>query len=172
AMANVQLTSAVDQWAGTVSWDDLLAPAGWIPTARQDNCGCDIWTAPGDHASPKSATAHDTACSLGRYTPENGPLHIWTDQPGAEVEAGIAAKSSKTLSRLQAVAALEYGGNVGDAMRELDVVPDGSGVLGFGKELSADLGTSKANLDAPLSLPEPPKAEPSGGAPAPLVNAG
>jgi hypothetical protein len=171
AMANVQLTSAVDQWAGTVSWDDLLAPAGWIPTARQDNCGCDIWTAPGDHASPKSATAHDTACSLGRYTPENAPLHIWTDNPGPELEAWIAARGSKTLSRLQTVAALEYGGNVGDAMRELDVVPDDSGVLGFGKDLSADLGISKANLDAPLDLPAKPEP-PGGGGADPFVNAG
>lgn len=152
ALVNVEITTAVDQWARTISWDDLLAPHGWVPTARQDGCGCDIWTAPGDHASPKSATAHDTGCSLGRYTPDNAPLHIWTDNPGPELEAWIASHGSKTLSRLQTVAALEYGGNVGEAMRELDVVPDESEALGFGKDLDHDLGISKANLDAPLEV--------------------
>lgn len=152
---SAELTTAVDRWAETVSWDDLLAPYGWIPTARQDNCGCDIWTAPGDHASPKSATAHDVGCTLDRYTPNNAPLHIWTDNPGPELEAWMSEHSGKTLSRLQVVAALEYGGRVGDAMRELNVVPDDSGVLGFGKELAADLGISKANLDKPLDLPPP-----------------
>ena len=157
------LTTAVDQWAGTVTWDDLLAPYGWSVTARQDGCGCDIWTAPGDHGSPKSATAHDTGCSLGRYTPENAPLHIWTDNPGPELEAWMATHG-KTMSRLQVVAALEYGGNVGDAMRELNVMPDDSDALGFGKDLSRDLGISKANLDEPLEL--------GGPTPDPFVNAG
>jgi hypothetical protein len=150
AEVSPEVATAVDQWAETITWADILAPAGWALSARQDNCGCDIWTAPGDHASPKSATAHDTACSLGRYTTENAPLHIWTDNPGPELEAWIAERGTKTLSRLQAVAALEYGGKVGDAMREMRVMPDDSGALGFGRDLAHELGAPSKNLDAPL----------------------
>lgn len=158
AEVSPEVATAVDSWAETITWADILAPAGWSLAARQDNCGCDIWTAPGDHASPKSATAHDTACSLGRYTTENAPLHIWTDNPGPELEAWIGERGTKTLSRLQAVAALEYGGKVGDAMRDLSVMPDDSGVLGFGKDLAQDLGAPAANLDEPLPVPEPTPA--------------
>lgn len=154
AMDSPGVASAVDKWAQTVSWDDLLSPAGWTRAARQDTCGCDTWTAPGDHASPKSATAHDLGCSLGRYTEENAPLHIWTDNPGPELEAWVAEHSSKTLSKLQVISSLEYSGKVGDAMRELNVMPDESGVLGFGKDLAHDLGASASNLDVPLENPQ------------------
>lgn len=156
---SAELTTAVDEWAAGVEWEDLLAPYGWVPTARVDNCGCDIWTAPGDHASPKSATAHDTGCTLGRYTVQNAPLHIWTDNPGPELEAWMIVHPGKTLSRLQVAAALEYGGDIGQAMRELDVMPNGSGTLGFGKDLDQDLGTSKANLSAPIEVPADPPPE-------------
>jgi hypothetical protein len=152
AEVNADVATAVDTWAEGVTWAEILAPAGWTLHARQDNCGCDIWTAPGDHASPKSATAHDTACSLGRYTTENAPLHIWTDNPGPELEAWIAERGTKTLSRLQAVAALEYGGKVGDAMRDLSVMPDESGALGFGKDLAHEIGAPSTNLDQPLEF--------------------
>jgi hypothetical protein len=152
AEVSPEVATAVDTWAQTVTWGDILAPSGWSLAARQDNCGCDIWTAPGDHASPKSATAHDTACSLGRYTPENAPLHIWTDNPGPELEAWIAERGTKTLSRLQAVAALEYGGNVGTAMRELSVMPDDSGALAFGRDLADEIGAPARNLDEPLAF--------------------
>ena len=150
AVPDADVATAVDTWAENITWGDILAPAGWSLYARQDNCGCDIWTAPGDHASPKSATAHDSGCSLGRYTVTNAPLHIWTDNPGPELEAWINERGTKTLSRLQTVAALEYGGNVGDAMRQLSVMPDESGVLGFGKDLAHEIGAPSSNLDEPL----------------------
>lgn len=152
------LMTAVDGWAQTVSWEDILAPAGWTLAARTDRCGCETWTAPGDHASPKSATAHDSACSLGRYTPENAPLHIWTDYPGEELEAWMRARSSKTLSRLQAVAVLEYGGDVGEAMRALNLTPPADR-LG----LDAEFGVSAANLAADISSPAPPPPPPGAG---------
>lgn len=168
---NAELTSAVDEWAAGVEWGDLLAPAGWSLTARRDNCGCDIWTAPGDHASPKSATAHDTGCTLGRYTVQNAPLHIWTDNPGPELEAWMSAHAGKTLSRLQVAAALEYGGNIGDAMRALNVVPDDSGALGFGAAQDAEMGTSKSNLSQDIDPPSRAEAPPGGDAD-PFVIAG
>jgi hypothetical protein len=169
--ANSELATAVDTWAASTEWDDLLSGAGWSRTARPDNCGCDIWTAPGDHGSPKSATAHDTGCTLGRYTVENAPLHIWTDNPGPELEAWMASHGSKTLSRLQVAAALEYGGNIGDAMRALNVVPDDSGVLGFTADLSSEIGVSAANLSAPIELPTP-KPPQEDHEPCPFVDAG
>jgi hypothetical protein len=159
-VANSELATAVDQWAAGVAWEDILAPAGWTLTARTDNCGCDIWTAPGDHGSPKSATAHDVECTLGRYTVENAPLHIWTDYPGPELEAWMA-QHGKTLSRLQVVAALDYGGSVGDAMRKMSLVPDASAELGFGStgDISRDLGISEVNLDEPSVVLDPPGEE-------------
>lgn len=157
ALENTDLSEAVNQWAADTTWDDLLAPAGWTLTARQDNCGCDIWTAPGDHASPKSATAHDTQCTLGRYTPDNAPLHVWTDYPGEEMEAWMAAKGSKTLSRLQTAAVLEYGGDVGKAMRSLNVMPSSTAALGFGADIMMGMGVS---LDRPLVVdPQPGPVE-------------
>lgn len=160
ALADADLTDAVNQWAAGVSWDDLLSPAGWTLAARQDNCGCDIWTAPGDHASPKSATAHDTGCSLGRYTPDNAPLHIWTDYPGEALEQWMAAKG-KTLSRLQVAAVLEYGGDVGKAMRSMNVMPTSTGALGFGADITRDMGVS---LNTPLVLDPAGADDDEGGA--------
>lgn len=162
ALDATDLSDAVNRWAAETSWEDLLAPAGWTLAARQDNCGCDIWTAPGDHASPKSATAHDTDCSLGRYTPDNAPLHVWTDYPGEEMELWMAARGGgKTLSRLQVAAVLEYGGDVGKAMRGLNVMPAASAGLSFGADISRELGTGMGNLDDQLIVdPGPPEEEP------------
>lgn len=171
ALADTDLTDAVNAWSADVTWDELLSPAGWSMTARQDNCGCDIWTAPGDHGSPKSATAHDVECSLGRYNAGEAVLHIWTDNPGPQFEEWMAAHGGKTMSRLQVAAVLEYGGNVGAAMRELGVMPDQSEALGFGKDLAHELGTSMANLDEPLESSSfgftPPEVAPN-----PFVDAG
>ena len=117
------LTAAIDAWAQSVSWASILEPMGWTPTARTDNCGCDVWTAPGDHASPKSATTHDSGCQLGRYTETNAPLHIWTDHPGEPFEDYIAEYGTHTMSKLQAVSLTEYNGNIAEAMEQLDVLP-------------------------------------------------
>lgn len=164
---DADLTDAVNAWAMQTEWSDLLAPAGWSLAARQDNCGCDIWTAPGDHASPKSATAHDTQCTLGRYTTDNAPLHIWTDNPGPELEAWTSTRG-KTMSRLQVAAALEYGGDMGAAMQGLNVLPESSAGLAFGQDL-----VSTSDLDAPLPEVAVPreKAPPEVKAD-PFVNAG
>ena len=119
-----ELATAIDAWAETVSWADILEPLGWTPAPRADGCGCAVWTAPGVHASPKSATAHDTGCTAGRYTETNAPLHIWTDNPAEPFDAWVAEKGTSTISKLQAVALINYGGNVGKAMDDMDVTPD------------------------------------------------
>ena len=83
-----QLSTDVTRKA--MSLASILEPLGWTPAPRADSCGCAVWTAPGVHASPKSATAHDTGCTAGRYTETNAPLHIWTDNPAEPFDAWVA----------------------------------------------------------------------------------
>lgn len=152
-----EMTEVIDQWAQTISWSDILSPLGWVLTARPDRCGCDVWTAPGDHDSPKSATTHDTGCELGRYTAENAPMHVWTDHPGDEFEEWIAAHGSQTLSKLQAVAVTGYKGNVGTACAELGFLPgksDGMDGMGFDASAAEDeAGVNSDNLSDEITLP-------------------
>ncbi|MCB8912061.1 bifunctional DNA primase/polymerase [Rhodococcus rhodochrous] len=110
------LADDIDAWAESVPWADILEPRGWTLAARPDRCGCDTWTAPGEHASPKSATTHETGCTLDKYTVVNAPMHIWTDNPGDELETWISERGTKTLSKLQTVAALYFDGDVGAMM--------------------------------------------------------
>jgi hypothetical protein len=145
-----ELATNIDNWSAMVSWEDLLEPAGWTMAARPDGCGCQVWTAPGTHASPKSATAHDTGCSYDRYSEVNAPLHIWTDNPGDELAAWIDEHGSKTISKLQLTAALSYGGDVGTACAELGVIPRDDLSLDT-DGITRDLGLSTANLDEPMS---------------------
>lgn len=119
-----ELATAIDQWAETISWTDILEPLGWSPAPRADSCGCPVWTGPGNHASPKSATAHDTGCTAGRYTEVNAPLHIWTDNPDPPFDTWVAEHNTKTISKLQAVALIHFDGGVGRAMDELGLTPD------------------------------------------------
>lgn len=155
-----ELTTSIDEWAESVDWADILEPLGWTPTARPDQCSCDVWTAPGAHASPKSATAHDSGCNLGRYTQTNAPLHIWTDNPGAPFDAYIAETHTKTLSKLQAVAWSDYEGNIGAAMDALDL--GSSGVTEIEREAGVDKrniedgsGIDAQNLSQEIELPQP-----------------
>lgn len=153
---NEGLASAVDAWAENVSWASILEPLGWTPAPRADSCGCAVWTAPGVHASPKSATAHDTGCSDGRYTEVNAPLHIWTDNPAPPFDAWVAERGTSTISKLQAVALINYGGNVGVAMDEMGVTPDLSVEPGLDpKGVDFDLDkTGDGGFELPALLPE------------------
>jgi hypothetical protein len=145
------LAGVIDTWAETISWADILEPLGWTAVPRPDNCGCEVWTAPGDHASLKSATAHDSGCSLGRYTETNAPLHIWTDHDIEPFDGYVDTHESKTLSKLQAIAWASYGGSVGQAMDELNL---GTSPV---SEIAAEDGLSISNLREELpSLPATP----------------
>ena len=137
------LGKAINEWAETVSWADILEPLGWTQTVRPDQCGCDVWTAPGDHASPKSATAHDGSCGLHRYTEVNAPLHIWTDNPGAPFDQNVDSDGHliKTMSKLQAVSWSSYEGNVGSAM-------DALGLSTAPDELSREMGIDNSSIIA------------------------
>ncbi len=96
--------ASVESWNDARSWTDILLDYGWSPTPKPDACGCAIWTAPGDHASPKSATAHETGCRNKYVDLEggSGPLHIWTDNPPRELEG------KDRWSKAQFVAAMRH----------------------------------------------------------------
>jgi hypothetical protein len=104
-------TDPAEHWSARVSWAELLEPDGWHSTGLADRCGCPIWTAPGVHASPKSATAHEPGCDQYRTDTGWGPLHIWTDN--APEELG----QEKTLTKVQYLSRTRHGGNDGAAMR-------------------------------------------------------
>lgn len=105
----------IDGWSVSVSWGDLLEPDGWFDTGIVDSCGCSIWTAPGVHASYKSATAHDVGCSQYDDAPGHCPLHVWTDNPPDFLIN--PAFGDKTFTKIQYVALRDHGGNMALACR-------------------------------------------------------
>lgn len=120
----------IDAWSAATSWADLLSPRGWTETSMvEGSCGCPVWTAPGDHSSPKSATAHDLGCARFDVAEGWGPLKIWTDHP----PDGLPPEGAVT--KLQFVAASDHAGDDGAAIRALGIerapaesgfaVPDG-----------------------------------------------
>ena len=122
------LAQQVNEWAETMPWDEVLTPHDWEDTGTYDSCGCPIYTAPGTHASRKSATAHESACTEGRYDVLNPPLHVWTDDPGPELEREIAKRSgSKTLSKLTVWAAYVHDGNMAKALSAAGIEQDPEG---------------------------------------------
>ncbi|AXN53329.1 RepA-like helicase [Mycobacterium phage Thonko] len=155
---NEGLAGEIDKWAEAVSWADILAPLGWSPAPRADSCGCPVWTAPGEHASPKSATAHDTGCTAGRYTEVNAPLHVWTDHDVEPFDKVLDFDHGvRTLSKLQAVAAASFDGNVGKALDALDLMPDTAVEDGLhGDPLAAegvgDMGDGDFNLPTEVEV--------------------
>jgi hypothetical protein len=157
------LTANIDVWAQTQTWASILEPLDWTQATRPDSCGCEVWTAPGKHGSPKSATAHDSGCQLGKYTETNAPLHIWTDHPGEPFDTWIASENgSVSVSKIRAVALTEYGGDIGEAMAELGVLP----VTAIEAETGTDVrnmteGIDRRGLLDPITAPEPTTDEPT-----------
>jgi hypothetical protein len=113
----------VDRWAERTEWRDLLEPDGWCFTGCLTSCGCPEVTAPGVHASPKSATAHEIGCqeSTVDTSAGHGPLHVWTDNPPSGVAAWLDSTMTKRLTKLQYVAAARHGGDCGAAIRALGI---------------------------------------------------
>jgi hypothetical protein len=112
----------IDRWAERTEWRDLLEPDGWFFTGSTTSCGCPEVTAPGVHASPKSATAHEVGCRETDTSSGHGPLHIWTDNPPAPLIAYITRPNgSKTMTKLQYVSWMHHGGDDGAAIRALGI---------------------------------------------------
>lgn len=108
-------------WGASVTWAEILADApGWSNTGKPNSCGCDDWTAPGPHSSPKSATAHEPGCSRFADSPDP-PLHLWTDHDFEPFAHCVRGAEGRTVTRLDAVAAIHYDNNIGAAMTALDL---------------------------------------------------
>jgi hypothetical protein len=101
----------IEQWSAYWPWDSILEPDGWTNSYSRSDCGCPEWTAPGDHASPKSATAHEVGCTRLDTSTGWGPLHIWTDHPPEPLQG-----STGTMTKLDYVSRMHYGGDVKAAM--------------------------------------------------------
>jgi hypothetical protein len=104
-----------------IPWASVLVSRGWVDSGKSSRCGCPEWTAPGDHTSTKSATAHDPGCA--EFDTADGFIHIWTDNP----PGGLAAAGAKTFSKIQFVAWHDHGGDVAEAMADLGIERTGSG---------------------------------------------
>ncbi|QLF84018.1 DNA primase/helicase [Gordonia phage Upyo] len=156
--ATAQNTGDVDSiqaWGMLHPWSELLGRANWTPAGRVDNCTCEIWTRPGNNPTPKSATAHSSGCSDERFDPLNPPIHIWSDN----VEGGLAdwvATHGKTLSKLQFVAAVFHGGDIGKAMEAEGITAEHEdmthGTAVSGAELAGQVAdvVSRDNLAAQM----------------------
>lgn len=111
-------TGDIDSWAASIPWNEFLVPDGWTDTGIPDRCSCPIFTAPGSHASPKSATAHDAGCAKYDTSPGHAPIHIWTDNPPEFLAHAIhqSDTGSKTFTKLDYLVWRDYGGNRKDAL--------------------------------------------------------
>lgn len=110
---------AVAEWGSQITWADILGGTDWMPTGKADTCGCDTWTAPGVHDSEKSATAHEPGCAVWTVSPDP-PLHIWTSHSFEPFEecARVADTEGHFVTRLDAVAAVDFDGNTDAVMAE------------------------------------------------------
>lgn len=103
------VTATVSAWNDATPWADILTHYGWTPApgVRDSGCGCPVWTAPGDHDSPKSATAHEGDCVNPRVELEgrSGPVMIWTSSRPVELEG------RDRWTKAQFVAAMSHRGD-------------------------------------------------------------
>ena len=129
-----ELNDVISQWASVTPWANILLPLGWEFTGK-DQCGCDIFKAPGYHDSPKSATAHDVGCSAGSggLLPELGLLHFWTDNPPEEFVDDLLA-GKRNFSKMTVYGKCNFGGDMRAAIEDVGLrlplltgggVPDG-----------------------------------------------
>lgn len=133
----------IERWSATTPWGELLGVDGWTDTGLVDTCSCPIWTAPGYHASSKSATAHDIGCARYDTATGWGPLHVWTDNP-PEYMTG-----RKTFTKVQYLAARDHEGSDAGALQALGMISSRTDAEfpGF------DLGTV-ADLPVPAAAKE------------------
>jgi len=100
----------IDAHMAPIPWSELLEPDGWTLPGSVMECGCPNWTAPGGHASPKSATAHDLGCTRYDTTTGHGPLRLWTDNPPEWLAEPMRA-GTRTFTKLQYVAWRDHEGS-------------------------------------------------------------
>lgn len=157
-------TAAIDEWSAEVSWAELLVPDGWVETGMNESCGCPTFTAPGAHASPKSAVAHEIGCNNPNYdlSAGHGPMHIWTDNPPEALINLPSSSSGKTCSKIQYYALTRHGGTDGAALaqacRDLGIRREGGSVAALTGLVS---GSGPSPLPVPTQRDEVPVPPPS-----------
>jgi len=128
ATLSARTKDSISAWAADVPWSEILTADDWTDTGKADNCGCPIWTAPGDHASPKSATAHEPGCSQWNTDGGQAPIHIWTDNiPECSREAVTAL--GRTFSKLNYLRFRLYDGDMARAKAELGIIDEAGGAF-------------------------------------------
>jgi hypothetical protein len=113
----------IDVWSANTPWGELLEPEGWTDTGLPDRCSCPIWTAPGDHASPKSATAHDIGCDVYDSSGGHAPIHIWTDNGPEWLQFAIRQTGKQTFTKLGWLAWRDHEGMIRSALDDLGMSP-------------------------------------------------
>lgn len=99
----------IDAWSASVTWDDLLTADGFTSYGH-DACGCPTYTRPGSPTHDKSVTAHEVGCSKYDTSRGHAPMHVWSDALG-----------QGTYSKLSYVAKFRHDGDMGSAMRSLEL---------------------------------------------------
>lgn len=152
--------SEIDEWCRNTSWTDILLADEWTDTGLVDTCGCPVWTAPGDHASPKSATAHDPGCSYYQCERGHGPLYVWTDNPSPAVADAMSDRKGRTLTKVQVRTFTEGEGRMGRMLDELGIALPGPTVLNrpfqkWDADPAADVPAREDSDEDPPSDAEP-----------------
>jgi hypothetical protein len=98
----------LDAWCEEHPGSSIAISHGYT-AASHDMCGCPTWTRPGDASHPKSITTCEPGCSKFDTSRGWGPVHIWSD--AIEGFAG-----GETITPLQFLARMDYGGDVRAAM--------------------------------------------------------
>lgn len=160
------------QWSTDTTWTELLAGQGWVNTGLVHSCGCPDWTmAPvDDHASPRSATAHEDGCSASGFDNDEGhhALMIWSDNRPSYL-LGVPRPGAKIMTKIQFAAAVarsesRHGlpldsADIAAGLRAHGLSPEGVKLTGLnapaGPEPAAPvtLAQLQSALETPPSLP-------------------
>lgn len=127
----------IEQWSAQVGWDTLLTADGWAHSGTNTDCGCPNYRAPGGHASPKSATAHQDGCKIYDTSTGWAPLKIWTDHP----PAGLPPEGAVT--KFDYLARTRYAGDI-SATKVATGIPDWAPTGGVVLDPKAPVGTATA----------------------------
>jgi hypothetical protein len=148
------------RWSTATTWTELLAAQGWVDTGLVHSCGCPDWTmAPvDDHASPRSATAHEDGCSASGFDNDEGhaPLMIWSDNRPSFL-VNVPRAGAKIMTKLQFAAAVARPETRHGEPLNADDIAAGYRAHGLASD-----GAALSPLNVPLtpdSVPAPPVSQ-------------
>ena len=159
--------AAVAAWSADMPWSDVLGDAGWTDAGMSAACGCPVWSRPGG-ASPRSGVAHEPGCSRWDASADP-PLHLLTTGDSTVLGDMAASLGRQTISKLEAVAAVYYDGDVRMAFRREGITPRVPVVSATGWAGTPAPGPRPSTFTVPplggtpdpaSGLPKPPEPEP------------